>query len=72
MEEVGEALPEKQLCSVPIEVMGAGKEQRARDPVLSTPTPALLGTQNMFPEGNKGCPSMCRCVNMCFLRGIRS
>lgn len=72
MEAVGEDLPEKHLCSALIEVMGAGKEQRARDLVLSTPTPALLGTQNTFPEENKGFPSMCRGVNMCSLRGIRS
>lgn len=44
--------------------MGTGKEQRAREPVSSTPTLALLQTHSRFPERNKG---LClgNCTDVC-------
>jgi hypothetical protein len=54
LEAAGEFLPETQLHSAPTKVIGAGNKQRAREPVSSTPTLALLRTQHRLLERNKG------------------
>lgn len=47
-----------------LKTLGAGKEQRAGEPVSSTPTLALLITHHRFPERSKG---LClgNCTDVC-------
>lgn len=64
LEAAGDFFPETQLCSAPTKVMGAGNEQRAREPVSSTPTLALLRAHHRLLERNK---DLClgNCTDVC-------